>query len=356
MQGSIEVVIPAHNAARFIRQTLVSVAEQTLLPASVTVVDDRSRDDTVAVVQACAAELADRIAIRVIPNVGPRGPSAGRNTGIRASEAAWIALLDADDVLAPDHHAELAGVAGAAEDIVLAFGDSQIFRESDDGARAILAASFFAISGVSALPAAPVAPGVFSPAAPGVFSPATPGVFSPATPGVFSLETETFPAMLRHGLFGTSACLFRRDTAIAAGLFDETMMFSEDTDFFLRMALMGRFAFTRAVTTYKRVHDANLTDPKNFLAFSRGTVISYQNLLRRTAPPVLDPQQRAVVDQALRRVVYAYLWNASREHWRGYVEAVMFLSRNGFLPAALNPRHFLRAVWAYAASRRHRPV
>ena len=113
----IEVVIPAYNAGSFLRETLLSVAGQTLLPDVVTLVDDSSTDDTVAVAKACAEELAGRLTIRVIPNAGPRGPSAGRNTAIRQSRAEWIALLDSDDLLAPNHHVTLLDAAQSADEV-----------------------------------------------------------------------------------------------------------------------------------------------------------------------------------------------------------------------------------------------
>ena len=62
----IEVVIPAHNAAAYLRETLESIAAQTRPPARVTVVDDRSTDGTPALVEAAARELAPRVEIRLL--------------------------------------------------------------------------------------------------------------------------------------------------------------------------------------------------------------------------------------------------------------------------------------------------
>ncbi|WP_424495130.1 glycosyltransferase [Salinimicrobium sp. GXAS 041] len=46
----IYIVIPAHNEASFIDQTLQSLAAQTLLPKKIVVVDDQSYDETSAIV------------------------------------------------------------------------------------------------------------------------------------------------------------------------------------------------------------------------------------------------------------------------------------------------------------------
>ncbi len=48
----VAIIIPAHNEAPLITQTLQSLANQTVLPASVVVVDDNSTDDTFTAAQA----------------------------------------------------------------------------------------------------------------------------------------------------------------------------------------------------------------------------------------------------------------------------------------------------------------
>jgi glycosyltransferase involved in cell wall biosynthesis len=89
----ISVVIPAYNAARFVPRCLASVFAQTLKPDEVIVVDDGSTDSTAAL----AAELGAKVISQ--PN---GGLSAARNTGIRNASGGWIALLDADDIWAPE--------------------------------------------------------------------------------------------------------------------------------------------------------------------------------------------------------------------------------------------------------------
>jgi len=310
MPGLIEVVIPAWNAGRFLRRTLESVAAQTRPPDLVTVVDDASRDDTVAVAGACARDLGDRITIRLLRNAGPRGPSAARNTAIRQSDADWIALLDADDLLAPGHHAALRRAVAAADDVVLGFGDSTVFC----GERTLVP-SFLAAGGVAARPAAELAP------------------------GCWTLGEAMFPALLGSGVFATSACLFRRTAAEAAGLFDETMLRCEDTDFFLRLALAGRFAFTREVVTHKRVHDDNLSHERHRLAFCRGTAVSLAKLM---ALPGLAAAQSAALQTAFAAALDGYLYNASRAGLPAYWQAAGLARRTRRTARAADPRHLAR--------------
>ncbi len=95
----VSIVVPAWNAAAFIRKTLETVAAQTFEDYEIIVVDDGSSDDTKLVVD------------RFLKDKGLRGLcirqenmkiAGARNTGIRAAAADLIAFLDHDDLWFPD--------------------------------------------------------------------------------------------------------------------------------------------------------------------------------------------------------------------------------------------------------------
>ena len=91
----VSVVIPAHNAERFIRSTLESVLAQTFGDLEVLVVDDGSSDAT--------AEIVDSFGSPITLMAGPRlGVSAARNRGIAGARGEYVALLDHDDRWHPD--------------------------------------------------------------------------------------------------------------------------------------------------------------------------------------------------------------------------------------------------------------
>jgi glycosyltransferase involved in cell wall biosynthesis len=96
----VSVVIPAHNAAATLAETLDSVERQSLAPDEVLVVDDGSTDDTPRL--AAAHRLAPRCLIQV-----NGGPSAARNAGWRTAAGRYVAFLDADDVWPADALAAL---------------------------------------------------------------------------------------------------------------------------------------------------------------------------------------------------------------------------------------------------------
>ena len=89
---TVDVVIPAYNAQRFIGETLHSVLAQTLLPHKIIVVNDGSTDQTVDIVEGFQSERIELISVE------HGGVSHARNMGIRAAQADYIAFLDADDL------------------------------------------------------------------------------------------------------------------------------------------------------------------------------------------------------------------------------------------------------------------
>lgn len=88
----VAVVIPCHDAAAWLEETIASVRAQAVPVAEVVVVDDGSTDGS--------AELAERLGVRCVRQA-QAGPGAARNHGVRATAAPWVAFLDADDRFLP---------------------------------------------------------------------------------------------------------------------------------------------------------------------------------------------------------------------------------------------------------------
>jgi glycosyltransferase involved in cell wall biosynthesis len=92
----VSVIIPAYNAAGFIRETLGSVISQSWPLLEVFVVDDGSSDNTVEVAREFGS---DRIQVIVQKN---SGACVARNRGLLLSTGKYIQFLDADDILSND--------------------------------------------------------------------------------------------------------------------------------------------------------------------------------------------------------------------------------------------------------------
>jgi glycosyltransferase involved in cell wall biosynthesis len=97
-QDKVSVIIPAFNRARYIRQTIESVLNQTYTNIELIVVDDGSTDDTRDQMDIYSA----RIILLEHPGQQNRGQSASINLGMEYASGAYIGILDSDDYWEPD--------------------------------------------------------------------------------------------------------------------------------------------------------------------------------------------------------------------------------------------------------------
>ena len=109
----VSVVIPAHQAATFIEQTVRSVLAQDHRQLEIIVVDDASTDDTRRILR----RLMERDPrIRLVEFESNLGVVAARNRALQEATGAWVAFLDADDVWLPGKiSAQLSFVASSPE-------------------------------------------------------------------------------------------------------------------------------------------------------------------------------------------------------------------------------------------------
>jgi GT2 family glycosyltransferase len=113
----LSVVIRSKDEAARLRLTLASLSRQSA-PAEVVVVDDGSRDDTAAVIEAAKGWVP----LLAIHHDTPVGRSGASNAGARAASGDILLFLDGDTLAAPDlvqrhleaHRAE-AGLIGRGE-------------------------------------------------------------------------------------------------------------------------------------------------------------------------------------------------------------------------------------------------
>lgn len=98
----ITIVIPMFNEAATLSFLLAGIAELTLAPNEVIVIDSGSTDTSVAIIEKWAIDNGfGEERLRVITNPGGM-PGANRNRGITAAKSEWIAFIDAGIVPSPD--------------------------------------------------------------------------------------------------------------------------------------------------------------------------------------------------------------------------------------------------------------
>lgn len=215
--GLISVVIPTYNHAHFLGDAIASALNQSYAPVEIIVVDDGSTDNSRSVVEGFGKS------VRYIRQEN-RGLSGARNTGIRAAQGAYIALLDADDFWEPAYLATVHGVLAA-----------------DPTLGAVYTGLHFVNSKGERLP----------------------------QPSVATVPSDQLYDRLLDGeFFAPSAVLVRRACFAEVGLFDEALRASEDWDMWLRVARAYPFAGIAQPWLNYRVHGNNMSaDPEYMLRY-----------------------------------------------------------------------------------------
>jgi glycosyltransferase involved in cell wall biosynthesis len=122
----VSVVIPTYNRREKLKRAIDSVLAQTFEDFEVIIVDNASTDDTYEMIQSIKDPRVE--CIRHEKNLG--GPAA-RNTGIRHSRAAYIALLDDDDQWSPQKlEKQMEVFQKASAHVGLVYVGSEIYDEN----------------------------------------------------------------------------------------------------------------------------------------------------------------------------------------------------------------------------------
>lgn len=121
---TIGLVLPNRNHARFLSESLSSVARQTRPPDEFIVIDDGSTDDSVAVVERFRKQHP---AWRLIRHAENRGVVARINEGMQAVSSDWYVMLAADDLEHPQFLEIAAAMAERHSSAGMVCGCVQIF-------------------------------------------------------------------------------------------------------------------------------------------------------------------------------------------------------------------------------------
>ncbi|MGA8408559.1 MAG: glycosyltransferase [Candidatus Acidiferrales bacterium] len=96
MQPLVSILIPAYNAEAWISDTLRSAIAQTWERKEIIVIDDGSKDQTLAVARRFESQQ-----LKVVTQKN-QGASATRNNAFAMSQGDYVQWLDADDLMGPE--------------------------------------------------------------------------------------------------------------------------------------------------------------------------------------------------------------------------------------------------------------
>ncbi|WP_275350613.1 glycosyltransferase family 2 protein, partial [Enterococcus faecium] len=98
MKPKVSIIIPAYNAEYTISRALESALKQTYSNKEIIVIDDGSKDRTLAI---CKEYQLNNHEIFIFSQKNS-GVSVARNLGIRKADGEFIQFLDADDAMEPN--------------------------------------------------------------------------------------------------------------------------------------------------------------------------------------------------------------------------------------------------------------
>ena len=95
----VTVVIPAYNAAEFIKDSVDSCFNQTYRPLEVIVVNDGSKDSTLRITQDLSNSVQDsQLELRIVDIGENKGVANALNVGFSSAKGAYVCWLSADDM------------------------------------------------------------------------------------------------------------------------------------------------------------------------------------------------------------------------------------------------------------------
>lgn len=196
----ISVIIPVFNGANFLCEAVDNVLAQEYPCLEIIIVDDGSTDDIEAAVAALPVD------VRFFKRANA-GPAAARNRGIRDAAGTLIAFLDVDDLWPPKNLRHLAARLVEDTELMVSTGFAQIMMLDQ-------------------------ASGHYTD---------------------FGKPEESFPYFIGAGLY-------RREIFERIGLFDSTLRFGEDIDWYRRLIESGlKWERVQQVSLFVRRHGKNLT-------------------------------------------------------------------------------------------------
>lgn len=246
----VSVIIPAYNAAPFIKDTLDSVFAQTFKDFEVIVINDGS-PDTPEFERAIQPYL-ERIVYLRQEN---RGPSAARNAAIRQAHGEYVAFLDSDDSWLPEYLDLQMQLFEDKPSLDLVCSDAYYFDDSGP-------------LGIRFLD------------------------------DCRSKDPATFRSLaMEESHIITSGAIARRKILIEAGLFDENLFWTEDYDLWLRVAhLGGKISYQPKAFALHRVNPDGLAAAN---AEMLEGVVKVLAKLGKTLP--VSAENRALLEKQLER-------------------------------------------------------
>ena len=237
----ISVVVPSLNQGHFIAETIDSILSQDVPGIEILVVDGGSTDGTLDVLRG----YGNRIAWTSEPD---RGQSDAINKGLRRARGEIVCYLNSDDLLEPGALALVMHHFEAHPDAAWLFGRCRIIDASGLPIRS----------------------------------------FVERYKRAWAKYVRTRTALLALNYVPQPATFWRASAMATVGLIDESLHYSMDYDFWLRLSRVGRPAFLDAYLASFRIHATSKS-----LTGARLQLAEASDVAKRHGARALVPLHRA---------------------------------------------------------------
>lgn len=212
----VSVCIPVYNGEKYITQAVASVLRQTYKDYELLIVDNHSTDHTLEKV----THFSDK-KIRLIKNDKNYGMFENWNICLRQARGEYIQMLCADDFLAPECLEGKVRILDRYQDVVMVFNASNVVDA--EGKRILKRRPFHK--------------------------------------NLICDGQRMAKKSFRTGnIYGEpSNVMFRRKTAEKAGEFTDTLCYSSDWDYWIRLSMEGKTAYINRFFTSFRISGSSAT-------------------------------------------------------------------------------------------------
>lgn len=247
----VSIIIPVYNAEKYLGECIDSALKQTYQNIEVIAIDDGSTDNSHRILE----NFGDKIKIISKKN---GGTATALNEGIRNMTGEWFKWLSADDVLYPN----------AVEDLI-----KEVKKISNR--KVILYANYDIINSEGKT---------------------VKQFIEPNNNQLSMFEKNVL--LLDHHIGNGTTSLIHKSAFEKYGMFDETIGYAEDYEFWLRLCLINEYNLhlvSKILAKY-RIHEAQLTQSKI------GKSLEKAEKIRNMVLEKLDPDQQKKYRKAVREL------------------------------------------------------
>lgn len=191
---AISVIMPVYNTAKYLPLAIGSILNQTYSNFEFIIIDDGSSDNSWKIIKECA--LKDR-RIKARQNLSNLGICRTLNYGLSLAQGKYIARMDGDDWSYPDRLFKQISFMKTHPKVVICGGNIQVCRSD-----------------------------------------------------LKLLNHKTYPetdkkireSLLRMNPFAHPAIMYKKETVLKAGGYNEKLFYVEDYDLYFRLGNLGKFA------------------------------------------------------------------------------------------------------------------